>query len=99
MAEEFKLKLGFGSVISLSGLLGFCAGAISGPVLLLLTLTDTETEFEFVLIPFFLIGSPIVGLINGYLVGFLAYPLYYWLVNKVGFRYNGDIYVSKEENI
>jgi hypothetical protein len=35
---------------------------------------------------------PLVGAINGCLLGCFAYPAYAWITKKIGFSYKGTIY-------
>ena len=75
---ECRLKLNYVSLIKLSFLLGFCAGVVSIPFVLLLT--AEIAKFNIVSVIF---CAPISGVILGLLMAVLGYPLYSWITAKI----------------
>lgn len=92
MKNEFKLSFDFKSLIFIGALIGFCAGVVSIPLQLFGLISGETSPFHFLII---LVASPILGLINGGLLSLVAYPFYWWLSQKIGFNYKGQIYVVK----
>jgi len=92
MNEKFKVRFNFISLVSIGALIGFCAGVVSIPLYLFNIMnSDVGALGAIWLVPI----APIGGLINGALLGILAYPLYWWLSKKVGFTFKGQIFVIK----
>lgn len=88
----FKFKLNLISLIKLSAIIGFCAGLVSAPIFVLLNISEVGIS----IIPLAFIGTPLVSLLNGALFGFLGYPLYSWLHNKIGINYKGFFTIVTE---
>ncbi len=53
---------------------------------------STSGDFGLILIVPIVVGLPIVGTLNGAVLGVFAYPVYAWLSKKIGFKYKGLIY-------
>lgn len=92
---ECRLKLNYVSLIKLTVLLGFCAGVLSIPVVLLLT--SGMGKFNVVGVIF---SVPISGAIAGLLIAILGYPLYSWITVKMdGQIYSGFFQVNESSVI
>ena len=92
MNQEFKLRLKFISLVSLSGLIGFCAGVVSIPLYLFNEFSSSEPATTYI---WLVALAPIGGFINGLFLGVLAYPLYWWITKKISFKYRGQLYINE----
>ncbi len=92
--QEFKVRMTFSSLVSISCLIGFCAGVLSGVLSFFLSIFDPETPASFSLITLF--AGPILGIVNGAFLGALAYPLYSWITKRVSFTYKGVLWTENE---
>lgn len=90
MHQRIKIRLDFRSVVSIATLIGFCAGVLGAPFQLLSVFTDQETGLGTAIL--FAALSPILGLVNGFLLGVFAYPCYWYITQKIGFTYSGTIH-------
>lgn len=88
-----RAKLNYTSLIKLNLLLGFCAGILSVPfILLLYSGIGTMSTANI------LIGAPICGMIASLLITILGYPLYSWITSKTsGHVYSGTFQVDAEQ--
>jgi hypothetical protein len=84
--EKMKIKLSFASLISMASLIGFCAGVLSVPIYLGQIFSQGSFGISSILMSILL---PAIGLLNGALLGVMAYPVYSWLTQKIGFSYTG----------
>ena len=91
MNTEFRVVFTFYSLISISSIIGFCAGVIGVPIFILQTLGGTE-PLNIWLTVLMVFVIPFAGAINGAFMGLLAYPVYYWLTRKISFKYTGEIH-------
>lgn len=91
MKQEFSFKLDLLSLISISTLLSFCSTLFILPFYLLKSIA--EIGFHPGLIFTALIASPILAILGGALAGLLAYPLYTWITDRVGFKYKGKLWL------
>lgn len=91
--QEFKLRFDFPSFLKISMLIGLCMGVGFAPIIIGLNLS----QFGFGIIPTALLATPVLGVINGFAGGVIAYPIYYWISERVGFRFRGKLYVSTPE--
>jgi uncharacterized membrane protein len=89
---KFKFKLDFTSLVKLSALIGFCFGVVSAPIVVMLNMSEIGIS----IIPIAFIATPLVSLLNGALFGFLGYPLYSWIHNKVGINYKGSVEIVEQ---
>ena len=96
MNKTFKLSLNFNSIISISGLIGFCGGVVATPFILLNLMSDSG--FQPAIIIFGLFAPALTGLINGLFLGLICYPLYKFLTMKYGFKYTGVLYVEDQDS-
>ena len=94
MTSQFKLKLGFLSLVKLCALIGVCAAVCLLPVGVAQILM--AEKFEPIAIPFILVGFPVAGLLNGAFSGAVSYPVYWWVTEKISFQYTGKLYVSND---
>jgi len=90
MRQRIKIRLDFRSVVSIATLIGFCAGVLGAPFQLIGVFTDQEIGLGDAIL--FAALSPILGLINGFLLGVFAYPFYWYITRKIGFSYSGTIH-------
>lgn len=90
--QEFKVRMSFSSLVSISSLIGFCAGVLSGILSFVLSIFNPETPSSMAIIALF--GGPILGVINGALLGALAFPLYGWITKRVSFTYKGELWTD-----
>lgn len=95
MDERFKVSFSFVSLVSIGALIGFCAGVVSVP-LYLLNLLSSELPSQGLL--WMAVLAPVGGLLNGALLGLLAYPFYWWLSKRIGFSYRGQLFILDQEN-
>ena len=93
MERTFKVRLRFNSLISISSLIGFCAGVVWIPVQMITLFTSDDTHFITALL--LVVLSPMFGLINGFLLGLVAYPCYAYICRRVGFSYTG-VFLEKD---
>ncbi len=84
-----RARLRFGSLVGLTTLVGFCAGLLGAPIVLLMQADRLFADAFWVAIV--LVGSPIAGTLNGALYGALGYPLYRWITRRVDVHtYTGE---------
>ncbi|MBB3167088.1 hypothetical protein [Simiduia aestuariiviva] len=95
MKEIFKIELSFLSLIKISSVIGFSAGVVAIPFYMYTFATGMG--FDIALLQLIFMG-PVVGMINGALLGFLAYPFYWWFSKKVGVKYSGYFYPVSDKN-
>ena len=77
-------------------LVGFCAGVVSVPILLLVQSEKLFTDAITIL--FVIVAGPITGLLNGLLFGVLGFPLYIWITRRVNLHtYSGEFEVLKKD--
>ena len=88
-----RTKLNYTSLIKLNLLLGFCAGILSVPLIILLYSGAGTLGIVNILI-----GAPICGVIAGLLITVLGFPLYSWIISKKnGHVYTGTFQVDAEQ--
>ena len=100
-AAHCRVRLGFWSLVGFSSLVGFCAGVVSGPIVLVLQLGKVAAYsgwvFPALLI---LVGTPIIAAFNGTLMGILAYPLYRWVTRRVDLHsYSGEFDMLQKTDV
>ena len=87
--QAFTVHLSFLSFLKLSSLIGFCFGVACIPIIIL----AGYAQLGFVIIPVAVIAGPLAGVTDGFIVGLLGFPVYYWLSRGIGFESEGNIYV------
>ena len=93
-----RARLGFWSLVGFSSLVGFCAGVVSAPIVLVLQVGKVAAYSSWVFPALMiLVGAPIVGALNGTIMGVFAYPLYRWLTRRVDLHtYSGEFDVLQK---
>lgn len=96
--QRYRVRLRFTSLVALTTLVGFCAGVLGIPIVLLMQ-ADRIFSDSFWLFPiaFAVLVSPIGAAINGALYGVLGYPLYRWITKRIDVHtYTGE-FVRKSD--
>ena len=99
LGNRCRARLRFGSLVGLTALVGFCAGVLGAPIVVL-TQADRLFADAFWVMPvaFILVVSPIVGALNGALYGALGYPLYRWITRRIDLHtYTGEFALLDNE--
>lgn len=96
---QFKLQMKFGSLIKFSTFIGFCYGVVLVPITILTNYSRFQEDPTgwWVTLPLLIVATPIVAALNGALFGFLGYPIYKWLTNRVALTYIGRLYIRGQE--
>ena len=85
-----RLQLDFISLVKLTTIVGLCFGVVSIPLVLLFGTGNASDSSSWVVVPFVVIGTPLLGALNGALHGVLGYILYQWLAKRTkGQTYTG----------
>jgi hypothetical protein len=97
--ELCRTRLRFSSLTSLMALVGFCAGIVALPIIML---TQADKLFEdtswFGAFLFTFVGAPIVGAANGVLYGVLGYPIYRWITRRFDVHtYSGEFAILSND--
>lgn len=96
--QRYRVRLRFTSLVALTTLVGFCAGVVGIPILLLIQ-ADRISSDGFALVPlaFTVLAPPITGTLNGALYGVLAYPLYRWITKRIDVHtYTGEFVLKSD---
>lgn len=90
--QSYRVRLRFTSLVALTTLVGFCAGVVSLPILLLLQIDRMSSDTWWpITVAFFVVAPPIAGAVNGALYGALGYPLYRWITKRINVHtYDGE---------
>ena len=90
--QRCRVRLRFKSLIGLSALIGFCAGVLGAPIVIVVQADKLFTgTFWLVPVAIILILAPVLGAINGAIYGALGYPLYRWITRRIDLHtYTGE---------
>ena len=97
--ELCRTRLRFSSLTGLMALVGFCAGVLAMPIIML-TQADKlfGDTFWFGAFVFTFVGAPIVGAANGVLYGVLGYPIYRWITRRFDVHtYSGEFAILSND--
>ena len=98
--QRYRVRLRFTSLVALTTLVGFCAGVLGIPIILLMQADRIFSDTGwFVPAAFAVIAGPIAGALNGALYGVLGYPLYRWITKRIDIHtYDGEFVLKSDSS-
>jgi|SRR5882672_2769929 len=94
-----RVRLRFNSLVGLSALIGFCAGVLGIPIMLVVQ-GDRIFSDPFWIMPLLLtlVAGPALGAVNGVISGVLGFPLYRWITRRINVHtYSGEFSLVKRD--